>query len=105
MVIVSAIAFFASPKEDSQCELLQSPTANQRRLMGELHNMVEIINQDENSTSILMPCNAVLGDELGNVYEMKGPYELVCEPEKNSPIRIRSNCGINRNAASIVSSI
>jgi hypothetical protein len=42
-------------------------------------NLVQIIAQDNNSTSVLMPCNSEFADMLGHIYKVDGLYELNCE--------------------------
>jgi hypothetical protein len=42
-------------------------------------NLVQVIAQDNNSTSALMPCNSELVDELCHVYKVNNLYELNCE--------------------------
>jgi hypothetical protein len=40
--------------------------------------LISILYQNENETVIIMPCDGSVVDEAGNVYRLKGPYELQC---------------------------
>jgi hypothetical protein len=43
------------------------------------------VNEDEEggvNTTISMPCNSEIGDELGNKWKLVGPYEEVCEENR-----------------------
>jgi hypothetical protein len=49
-----------------------------------LHNSedvstIQIISETENSTSLTMPCDSSLYDDLGNLWTITGPYKLECE--------------------------
>jgi hypothetical protein len=39
-----------------------------------------IINQDEFGTTLIMPCEGIALDEVGNEYQIDGSYKLVCNP-------------------------
>jgi hypothetical protein len=41
-------------------------------------NLVKIIGQTENTTTFMAPCSSQLFDELGNIYQIIGPYVLSC---------------------------
>jgi hypothetical protein len=61
-------------------------TIRKRRLSnaGEL-NMIQILSIDENGTSIIMPCNSTVVDELNNTYRVQGSYYTVCK----EPVTLR----------------
>jgi hypothetical protein len=40
--------------------------------------LIGILYQNENKTVIIMPCDGSVIDEAGNVYHLKGPFELQC---------------------------
>jgi hypothetical protein len=41
--------------------------------------LISILSQNEYDTVIIMPCDGSVVDELGNVYRLKGPFELKCD--------------------------
>jgi hypothetical protein len=41
-------------------------------------DLISILFQNENKTVIIMPCDGSVIDEAGNVYRLKGPFELKC---------------------------
>jgi hypothetical protein len=48
---------------------------------------LQIISVNENAdgevnTTISMPCNSEIGDELGNVWKLVGPYQEMCDEER-----------------------
>jgi hypothetical protein len=42
-------------------------------------DLISILSQNENETVIIMPCDGSVVDEAGNVYRLKGPFELKCD--------------------------
>jgi hypothetical protein len=40
---------------------------------------ISILSQNENETVIIMPYDGSVVDDLGNVYSLKGPFELKCD--------------------------
>jgi hypothetical protein len=42
------------------------------------NDLIPIFYQNENETVIIMPCDGSVLDEAGNVYRLKGPFELKC---------------------------
>jgi hypothetical protein len=83
MVLITLFVDQMSLKEEPQCRLLHAAnnqSAAFRRLSnnGSKVDLVKIISQTENSTSLLAPCNSLLFDELNNTYRIVGPYVLDC---------------------------
>jgi hypothetical protein len=42
-------------------------------------DLISILSQNENETVIIIPCDGSVVDEAGNVYRLKGPFELKCD--------------------------
>jgi hypothetical protein len=56
--------------------------SNQDRLNSQF---LTIISEDENETSIIMPCNSTVVDDLGNTYRVEGSYYVDCK----EPVSLR----------------
>jgi hypothetical protein len=52
------------------------------------------VNRDEDTeevnTTISLPCNSEISDELGNIWKLVGPYKEVCDSERTF-YKLKSN--------------
>jgi hypothetical protein len=83
--ILTVIKQSYEPEEKQLCVEVTKleDTSSRRKLKNseDESNLIQIISQSDSSTTLSMPCDSELYDELGNIWKVEGPYELVCENE------------------------
>jgi hypothetical protein len=47
---------------------------------GVISAAASILNQDESGTTLVIPCEGIALDEIGNKYQVDGSYKLSCNP-------------------------
>jgi hypothetical protein len=69
------------PILEPQCEKIKRQLSNNdssSTSWGVSSAAASIINQDESGTTLIMPCEGIALDEIGNEYQIDGSYKLVC---------------------------
>jgi hypothetical protein len=81
-MIITFWIFNSEQQTDPICtELIPSSSSSSlsSRLTNDgSYNTVQIMSQDDNGMTLLMPCDSVARDEFNHTYQFKGPFELVC---------------------------
>jgi hypothetical protein len=80
-VFIALIISLTDPVLEPQCEKVERQLSNgESSSWGVSSAAASIINQDENGTTLLMPCEGIALDEAGNEYQIDGAFKLVCNP-------------------------
>jgi hypothetical protein len=81
-VFLSLIISLTDPVLEPQCERIERQLSNNvsSSNWGVSSAAASIISQDENGTTLIMPCEGIALDEVGNEYQIDGSYKLVCNP-------------------------
>jgi hypothetical protein len=74
-VFLSLIISLTEPVMEPQCEKIERQLSN-----GETSTSISILGQDEEGTTVIMPCDGIAVDEIGNEYQGDGAYKLSCDP-------------------------
>jgi hypothetical protein len=78
-VFLSLIAFFMEPVMEPQCEKIECELSNDdSSSWGHVSSPASIYHQDETGTTLVMPCDGIDLDEIGNEYQVDGAYKLCC---------------------------
>jgi hypothetical protein len=90
-VFLSLIISLTEPVMKPQCEKLERQLSNgETSVWGVSSTAVSILSQDEDGTTLIMPCDGIAVDEIGNEYQVDGAYKISC----NSPVTFNYVTGI-----------
>jgi hypothetical protein len=81
-VFLSLIASFMEPVMEPQCEKLERQLSNDdsSSSWGRVSAGASIYHQVETGMTLVMPCDGIGLDEIGNEYQRDGAYKLSCGP-------------------------
>jgi hypothetical protein len=66
---------------EPQCEKIERQLSNDgSSSSGHVSAAASIYHQDESGTALVMPCDGIALDEIGNEYQVDGAYKLSCSP-------------------------
>jgi hypothetical protein len=81
-VFLSLIISLTDPVMEPQCEKMERQLSNgDSSTWGVSSSAISILSQDDEGTTVIIPCDGVAVDEVGNEYQVDGAYKLNC----NSP--------------------
>jgi hypothetical protein len=80
-VFLSLIISLTEPVLEPQCEKIERQLSNgETSTWGISSSSISILDQDEEGTTVIMPCDGIAIDEVGNEYQVDGAYKLSCDP-------------------------
>jgi hypothetical protein len=80
-VFLSLMVSLTDPVMEPQCEKIQPQLSNgDSSTWGVSSSAISILSQDDEGTTVIMPCDGIAVDEIGNEYQMNGAYKLNCYP-------------------------
>jgi hypothetical protein len=80
-VFLSLIISLTDPVMELQCEKIERQLSNgESSSWGITSAAASILSQDDTGTTLIMPCDGIALDEIGNEYQVDGSYKLSCNP-------------------------
>jgi hypothetical protein len=62
---------------EPQCEKIECQLSNgESSTWGVSPSAISILSQDDDGTTVIMPCDGTAVDEIGNEYQVDGAYKL-----------------------------
>jgi hypothetical protein len=81
-VFLSLLISVTDPVLEPQCEKIERQLSNgDSSTWGVSASAISILSQDDEGTTVIMPCDGIAVDEIGNEYQVDGAFKLNC----NSP--------------------
>jgi hypothetical protein len=79
-VFLALIVPLTEPVMEPQCEKVERQLSNgETSTWGVSSSSISIMGSDEYGTSVIMPCEGIAVDEIGNEYQVDGAYKLSCD--------------------------
>jgi hypothetical protein len=80
-VFLSSIVSLTEPVMEPQSEKIERQLSNgETSTWGVSSSSISILGSDEAGTTVIIPCDGIAIDEIGNEYQVDGAYKLSCGP-------------------------
>jgi hypothetical protein len=81
-VFLSLIISLTDPVMEPQCEKIERQLSNgESSTWGVSPSAISILSQDDDSTTVIIPCDGTAIDEIGIEYQVDNTYKLSCNPQ------------------------